>query len=163
MVAPGCRPDLVNSIRYAVRYAVGRQAASVNDSAAGLGTRLRRGTATRWANVPSCRSDSRERRGSSVSSPPATVGSPITACTITSRPSSSTPAASQPTTMGSRSAEMPTPRRVQTSWWLSAAARTVTVVHPSGGAGSGCSPSSSPLSGSSASMRAAVTANMGAP
>jgi len=44
---------LANSIRYAVRYAVGRQAACAKDKLAGLGTRLRRGTATLSANVPS--------------------------------------------------------------------------------------------------------------
>src|SRR5438105_2069349 len=76
MVAPGWTPDFSNSILYAVRYAVGRQAASSKDSAAAF---------------------------------------------------------------------------------------TVTVIHPSGAAGSGRSPSSSPDSGSSASIRAAVTANMPTP
>ena len=94
---------------------MGRHAASAKDSAAGLGTRFRRGTATRSANVPSWRSDSSDRPGSKVSSPPPASGSPITACTMTSWPSGSTPAASQPSTTGSRSAEMPTPRSVHTS------------------------------------------------
>ena len=78
---------------------------------------------------------------------------------MTSLPSGSRPAASQPSTIGSRSAEMPTPRSVHTSWWLSEAALTVTVTHPSGATGSGRSPSSMADSGSSASRRAAVTAN----
>ena len=39
-------------MRYAVSQAVGRQAASSKDSEAGLGTTLRRGTATRSAKVP---------------------------------------------------------------------------------------------------------------
>ena len=52
-VEPGWAPDFSNSILYAVRYAVGRQAASSKDSAAGFGTRLRRGTHTRSAKVPS--------------------------------------------------------------------------------------------------------------
>ena len=56
-------------MRYAVSHAVGRQAASAKVSSAGFGTRLRRGTATRSANVPSYRSDSSERFGSIVSSP----------------------------------------------------------------------------------------------
>src|SRR5580693_8240742 len=159
IVAPGSAPDLANSILYAVRYAVGRQAASSKDSAGGLGIRLRRGTARRAAKVPSWRSDSRERRGSRVSSPPPASGSPMTACTMTGLPSGSIPAASQPRMMGSRSDEMPTPRRVHTSWWLRAAALTVTVTHPSGGTGSGRSPRSSPASGSAASTRAAVTAS----
>ena len=51
-VSPGCSPDWVKSIRYAVSHAVGRQAASSQLSAAGLGTRLRRGTTTSSANVP---------------------------------------------------------------------------------------------------------------
>src|SRR5262249_30358758 len=83
-----------------------------------------------------------------------------TACTTTSRPDPSIPAASQPRTIGRRSAEIPTPRRVQMSWWFSEAARTVTISQPSGADGSGRSPSPSPPSGSSASMRVAVTANM---
>ena len=66
---PAASPDWVNSIRYAVSHAVGRQAASSKISPAGLGTRLRRGTTTRSASVPWCTSDSSERRGSSVSSP----------------------------------------------------------------------------------------------
>ncbi len=37
---------------YAVSHAVGRHAASANDSSAGLGTRLYEGTATRSAKVP---------------------------------------------------------------------------------------------------------------
>ena len=48
----GRTPDWVKSIRYAVSQAVGRQAASSNDSSAGLGTRLRRGTTTCSASVP---------------------------------------------------------------------------------------------------------------
>ena len=52
IVEPGTTAARVNSIRYAVSHAVGRQAASANDSSAGFGTRLRRGTATRSANVP---------------------------------------------------------------------------------------------------------------
>ncbi len=72
-------------------------------------------TATFSAKVPSCRSDSSDRRGSRVSSPPPASGSPITECTMTSWPSGSRPAASQPSTMGSRSADMPTPRSVHTS------------------------------------------------
>ena len=59
----------MKSIRYAVSQAVGRQAASSNDSDAGLGTTLARGTATRSANVPWWRSESSDRFGSKVSSP----------------------------------------------------------------------------------------------
>ena len=94
---------------------MGRQAASSKDSDSGLGTRLRRGTASRSANVPSYRSDSRLRRGSRVSSPLPASGSPMTECTTTSLPSSSRPAASQPSTIGSRSGEIPTPRSVHRS------------------------------------------------
>ena len=89
------------------------------------------GTATRSANVPSWRSDSSDRRGSSVSSP-AQPGDAMTECTMTSLPSGSTPAASQPRTIGSCSSLMPTPCSVQRSWWLSEVARTRTVVQPSG-------------------------------
>ena len=49
---PARRAPRVNSIRYAVSHAVGRQAASSNESAGGFGTRFRRGTATRSASVP---------------------------------------------------------------------------------------------------------------
>jgi hypothetical protein len=115
IVAPGCAPDLSNSIRYAVRYAVGRQAASSKESAAGLGSRLPVGTATRSAKVPWYRSESSDRRGSSVSSPPPALASPITPCTTTSLPSGSIPAASQPRIIGSRSAGSPTPRSDHTS------------------------------------------------
>ncbi len=52
-VDPGSSSAFSNSIRYAVSHAVGRHAASSNDSAAGFRTRFRRGTATRSANVPS--------------------------------------------------------------------------------------------------------------
>ena len=68
-VSPGRSSPRVKSIRYAVSHAVGRQAASAKDSEAGFGTRLRRGTATRSAIAPWCRSDSSERLGSKVSSP----------------------------------------------------------------------------------------------
>ena len=51
-MSPALSPPCVKSIRYAVSQAVGRQAASSNDSDAGLGTTLDRGTATRSANVP---------------------------------------------------------------------------------------------------------------
>ena len=88
-------------------------------------------------------------------------GSPMTACTTTSLPSSSTPAASQPRIIGSRSAGSPTPRSDQTSWWLSAAARTVTVVQPSGGTGSACSPELQAGQRVIGVRRAAVTANIG--
>ena len=112
-VMPGLAPPRVNSIRYAVSHAVGRQAACSKLSSGGLGRRLRRGTVTRSANVPGVRSDSSERFGSMVSSPAA--GSPTTACTTTSLPSSATPAASQPRIIGSRSAGSPTPRSDQRS------------------------------------------------
>ena len=49
----------------------------------------------------------------------------------------------------------PTPRSDHRSWWLSEAARTSTVVQPSGGSGSGRSPTSSAASGSSAFVDAA--------
>ena len=51
-VEPGASCPRVNSIRYAVSHAVGRHAASSNDSSAGLGKTLRRGTTTLSANVP---------------------------------------------------------------------------------------------------------------
>ena len=138
----------MNSIRYAVSQAVGRQAASSKESEAGFGTTLRRGTATRSAKVPWWRSESSERFGSKVSSP-VQSGSLTTACTTTSLPSSSSPAASQPRIIGSASSRSPTPRRDHRSWWLSEAALTVTVVHPSGATGSGRSPTTRPDSGSS--------------
>ena len=82
----------------------GTEDAEALTSAAGLGTRLRRGTVRRAAKAPRrWRSDSRERRGSRVSSPPPASGSPMTECTITGLPSGSRPAASQPRMMGSRS------------------------------------------------------------
>ena len=62
-VPPGASPDWVNSIRYAVSQAVGRQAASVHDSSGGFGTRLRRGTMTCSARVPWCCSESSVRFG----------------------------------------------------------------------------------------------------
>ncbi len=117
-VSPGFSPPRVNSIRYAVSQAVGRQAASSKESDAGLGTTLCRGTATRSAKVPWWRSESSERWGSKVSSP-VQVGSLMTACTTTSLPSSSSPAASQPRIIGSCSAFSPTPRSENRSWWLS--------------------------------------------
>src|SRR5664280_2096787 len=144
---PGGTPALVNSIRYAVSHAVGRQAASAHDIPGGLGTRLRRGTATTSANVPAWISESSERCGSRVSSPLPRSGSPITAWMTTSLPSSSSPAPSVPSTIGSRSARSPTPRRLHRSWWLSDAAFSRTVVQPSGTPGSGRSPSSKPDSG----------------
>src|SRR4029450_5953315 len=107
-VSTGFRPLWVNSIRYAVSQAVGRQAASSNDSPAGLGTRFCAGTATRSASAPWYRSLSSDRRGSSVSSP-RQAGSEITACTTTSLPSASSPAASQPRIIGSLSSPHPTP------------------------------------------------------
>src|SRR6188768_970576 len=97
-----------------------------------------------------------------VSSLPANDGSLITECTTTSLPSSSRPAASQPTIIGSCSCLIPTPRRVHRSWWLSAAALTVTVVQPSGTSGSGRSPTTRPLRGSSGENDSAYTANMSA-
>ena len=51
-VEPGGIAPRVNSIRYAVSHAVGRHAASSNDSSGGLGTRFQLGTATFSANVP---------------------------------------------------------------------------------------------------------------
>ena len=84
----------------------------------------------------------------------------MTAWTTTSWPSSSTPAASQPRIIGSASSRSPTPRSDHRSWWLSAAALTVTVVHPSGTSGSGRSPTTRPDSGSSEENVSAYTANM---
>ena len=149
----------MKSIRFAVSHAVGRQAASAYDSDAGLGTTLRRGTATFSAIVPWWRSESSERLGSRVSSP-VHDGLLMTACTTTSLPSSSTPAASQPRIIGSCSSLSPTPRSDHTSWWFSDVALTVTVVHPSGTSGSGRSPSTRPASGSSEEKDSAYTANM---
>ncbi len=126
--------------------AVGRQAASSNDSEAGLAITLARGTTTLSAKVPWWRSESSDRFGSNVSSP-VHEGSLMTACTTTSLPSSSSPAASQPRIIGSASSRRPTPRNDQTSWWLSEAALTVTVVQPSGATGSGRSPTTSPSRG----------------
>ena len=87
----------------------------------------------------------------------------MTAWTTTSLPSSSRPAASQPRIIGSASCLRPTPRSDQRSWWLRLAALTVTVVHPSGGVGSGRSPTTRPLSGSSELKDSAYTANMRRP
>ena len=79
---------------------------------------------------------------------------------MTSLPSSSTPAPSQPRIIGSRSAGRPTPRRDQTSWWFSPAARTSTTDHPGRGSGRGRSPTSSPDSGSSLDWLTAKAASM---
>ena len=126
---------------------MGRQAASANESSAGLGSRFRRGTATRSAIVPWCSSENRVRFGSSVSSPlhPALGTTPWT---TTSFPSSSSPAASVPRIIGIRSSGRPMPRRLNRSWWLSETAFTCTVVQPSGTSGSGRSPTSRTDSGS---------------
>ena len=86
-----------------------------SDNAAGFGTRLRRGTATRSASVPLYTSLSSERFGSSVSSPPPRTGSSITACTTTSLPASSMPDASVPRIIGSCSSRSPTPFSDHTS------------------------------------------------
>ena len=51
-LSPGRTPALVNSIRYAVSQAVGRQAASSNESPAGLARTFQVGTVTRSAKVP---------------------------------------------------------------------------------------------------------------
>ena len=50
--SPGVSPPAVKSMVYAVSQAVGRQAASWNESSAGLGTRFAVGTDTRSASVP---------------------------------------------------------------------------------------------------------------
>src|SRR5579875_2450051 len=84
----------------------------------------------------------------------------MTECTTTSRPSSSTPAASQPRIIGSCSRLRPTPRSDQRSWWLSEAARTLTVVQPEGHSGSGRSPTCRTLSGSSREKSVAKAASM---
>ena len=68
-VSPGRSPARVASIRYAVNHAVGRQAASAKDQPAGLGSRLRLGTATSSAKDPWKRSLRSDRAGSRVSSP----------------------------------------------------------------------------------------------
>ena len=51
-VSPALSPPWVKSIRYAVSHAVGRQAASSNDSDAGFAITFCRGTATLSAKVP---------------------------------------------------------------------------------------------------------------
>ena len=51
-LSPGRTPALVNSIRYAVSQAVGRQAASSKDSSFGLGSTFQAGTVTCSAKVP---------------------------------------------------------------------------------------------------------------
>jgi len=81
----------------------------------------------------------------------------------TSLPSSSRPAASQPRIIGNASSRSPTPRSDQRSWWFNDADLTSTVVHPSGTSGSGRSPTTSPLSGSSVLNFSAYTANMSRP
>jgi hypothetical protein len=126
---------------------VGRHAASAKESSAGLGSTLRRGTATRSAIVPWCSSENRVRLGSSVSSPTQS-GVATTPWTTTSLPFSSSPAASVPRIIGIRSCGRPTPRRLNRSWWFSETALTCTVVQPSGTSGSGRSPTSSTESGS---------------
>lgn len=50
--SPGRTPALVNSIRYAVSHAVGRQAASSKESSLGLGRMFQVGTETCSAKVP---------------------------------------------------------------------------------------------------------------
>ena len=150
---PGVAPPDRKSIRYAVSQAVGRQAASTNESSAGLSTRFQVGTATCSASVPGYRSDSRLRGSSGPT--PCPFAPPITPCTTTSRPSAVTPAASVPRIIGSASARSPTPRSVHTSWWFSAAARTSTTDQLSRASGAGCSPTSRALTGSSGENRAA--------
>src|SRR5690349_23729395 len=78
----------------------------------------------------------------------------------TSLPAVSTPDASQPRIIGSRSAGRPTPRSDQISWWLSELARTSTVTQPSGGDGSGRSPTVSAASGSSGFVALAYAARI---
>ena len=51
-MSPGLTPAAVNSIRYAVSQAVGRQAASAKLSSAGMSIRLPAGTRTWVAKVP---------------------------------------------------------------------------------------------------------------
>ena len=156
-LSPGETRALVKSIRYAVSHAVGTHAASENVRSDGLSTRFQAGTATCSASVPGYRSERIVRP--SVGPTPWPVA-PMTACTTTSRPSAVTPAASVPRIIGSWSARSPTPRNDQRSWWFSAAARTSTVDQPAGGSGAGRSPTSSPLTGSCGSNRAAYAASM---
>ena len=85
-VSPACSPPRVNSIRYAVSHAVGRQAASAKDSSAGFGTRLRRGTATCSASVPVVHLGQQRAPRVERLVAAAGTGSPITACTTTSLP-----------------------------------------------------------------------------
>ncbi len=101
------------SIRYAVRYAVGRQLACSKLKPAGSGMRLSAGTRTRSAKVPEYLSLSSERLGSSVSSP--WTGEPITACTTTDEPSGPIPAASVPRIIGTCSSRRACPLRAHTS------------------------------------------------
>ena len=148
----GVASATTNSARYAVSQAVERQAACSSESASGFATRLRVGTATHSASVPSCQSESIVTRGSKTSSP-AQAGSLTSAWTTTSRPDSSTPAASEPSTRGKGAPLSPiTPRKESRSWWLIDAARTVTSDQPSSGSGCGCSPTSRTESGSAASV-----------
>ena len=112
------------------------------------------------ASVPSNRSDNRLRFGSLVSSPRPASGSPMTPWTTTSLPSSSSPAASQPRTRGNSSALRPTPRRLHTSCWFSAAAFTRTRAQPPVGNGFGTSPTLRPASGSAASNDVTLAASI---
>ena len=137
-----------NSIRYAVRHAVGRQAASLEGQRRRLGhAGCRFGTATFSASVPWCKREQRALRVQG-SRRPTSRARRRQACTTTSLPPSSSPAPSQPRIIGRRSAGSPTPRRLP----------QVVLVERGGldgdrgpagrtAAGSGRSPVSSPLSG----------------
>ena len=124
---PGRSPDFTNSIRYAVSHAVDRQAASANESSAGLGTTLRLrhdDVLGQRALVLLGQQRAAAGRASRRRSSPSLL---ITEWTTTSSPvCSSTPAASQPRIIGSCPRLMPTPRSVHRSWWLRLAACTAT-------------------------------------
>ena len=110
-------PAAMNSIRYAVSQAVGRQAASAKRQLGRLVDQIRRRHPDPLGERPRVAlRQQRPGRDRSVASEPVKSGSLITAYTITSRPSAVTPAASQPRIIGSRSAGSPTPRSDQTSW-----------------------------------------------
>ena len=118
----------------------------VERSSGGFGTRLRRGTATRSANVPGWRSDSSERLGSSVSSPHQPGRRSRHAPRPRCRPRRPRRRRSRGSSAAARRAG-PTPRSDQRSWWLSEVAFTATLVQPAATPGGDVPPTPVPRLG----------------
>src|SRR5580700_1159186 len=173
---PGRRPARTKSARYAVRYAVGRHAASARLTWSGSATRFAAGISTYSASAParepslSMRND-RQLRGSSARQaaqcPQVTIGYTTTLAPTAGAPdggsppyASTSPAASQPRMCGGVTGADETPRSVQMSWWLRDAARTLTRAQPGRGTGAGSSPTVRLASGFSPPTADAYTASI---